>query len=158
MPEVSRRKKKKKDSLDRSYLVLAPELVDRLSWDQSRKDRKERRRQRERKREGEREGRWISSSTGSINHQGESENPDSWGPDELEEKEEKKREEECGRRSWQIDQSVATMKSSVLFLLEASSRLHPAYHGAPRSFRSFPVSRESTEVFRTIVFKNHSVD
>lgn len=67
----------KRNSPDRSYPVLAAELVDRLSSDQSSQEGERGRREGGRE-ETEREARRISSSTGSINHQGESENPDSW--------------------------------------------------------------------------------
>lgn len=57
------------------------------------------------------------------------------------------------------NQSRRWSPPSYSFLSEAPSRLHPTLTvKPPRSFRSFPVSRESTEVFRTIVLKNHSVD
>lgn len=89
---MKKKKKKKTCSIDlisflrQSWSIGYPEINrGRIEW-------------RDGEREKEREGRRISSSTGSINHQGESENPDSWGLDGLGEKEEKK-QEECERRS-----------------------------------------------------------
>lgn len=139
MPEVSRRKK-----LARSYLVLAPKLVDRPSRDQSR---------------GEGREELVGSAARPVQLTIKK------SPRTLIHEEARRKGGRGGReREAQLTNRPISRDDEVLRLIPSSQKpLRDSIRSRrniepPSQLRGFAVLGKSTEVFRAIVLKNHSVD